>query len=254
MAMSNDGFALPATLSRLDLRPKTKLVIGIDFGTTFTGVAYALSTVGSSLNPEQIRDKITVVKSWPKTLHFYSDKTATTLAYRDGQVIAWGGNVRPSHSIAVRHFKLGLQPEINENYRSNGDEPSMSSLDSSNWKHPDLVNKEPVDLAADYLKEIRNYIVNVVLPKEFGQNFLANQPLKYVLTVPAIWSDKARDLTKKAAVQARISEEDLDLITEPEAAALYCSTLCHEVDLVDGDYFLVCDAGGGTVVIDPLAK
>jgi hypothetical protein len=40
----------------------------------------------------------------------------------------------------------------------------------------------------------------------------------------------------------------LMLITEPEAAALACATLCDEVDLREGDRFLVCDAGGGTVV------
>jgi hypothetical protein len=41
------------------------------------------------------------------------------------------------------------------------------------------------------------------------------------------------------------------LITEPEAAALYCATLCKEVDLKIGNRFLICDAGGGTVVFTP---
>ena len=41
------------------------------------------------------------------------------------------------------------------------------------------------------------------------------------------------------------------LITEPEAAALYCATLCKEVDLKIGNRFLICDAGGGTVVHTP---
>jgi molecular chaperone DnaK (HSP70) len=239
---------------------RTKLVIGIDFGTTFTGVAYAHSSVDvakntSSLNPEQIRDKITVIKSWPKARHCYTDKTATTLAYENGEVIAWGGRVRRSHSVTVSYFKLGLQEGANEHYLSKENKPALSSLNGylgdSNWKHPDLPNKEPIDLAADYLKEVRQYVVNEVLPNEFGATFLENQRLKYVLTVPAIWSDKARDLTKRAAIRAGIPEEELELITEPEAAALYCSTLCHETDLKDGDRFLVCDAGGGTVVITP---
>src|SRR5579864_3174404 len=41
------------------------------------------------------------------------------------------------------------------------------------------------------------------------------------------------------------------LITEPEAAALYCATLCRQVDLKVGNRFLICDAGGGTVVCIP---
>jgi len=207
---------------------------------------------GSSLNPEQIRDKITVIKNWPNALQFYSEKASTTLAYEDGKLIAWGGKVKASHTTIVSYFKLGLQPEAIKHYQGSVKSPDSSSLggflNDSNWKHPNLPNKEPVDLAADYLKEIRDYVLKEALPKDFGESFLSNQSFKYVLTVPAIWSDKAKDLTKKAAVRAGIPGDDLELITEPEAAALYCSTLCHEADLKNGDRFLVCDAGGGTVV------
>jgi hypothetical protein len=42
------------------------------------------------------------------------------------------------------------------------------------------------------------------------------------------------------------------MVTEPEAAALYCATICEELELEAGDRFVVCDAGGGTVVLDEL--
>ena len=48
-----------------------------------------------------------------------------------------------------------------------------------------------------------------------------------------------------------IWSDELILITEPEAAALYCATTCQEINLGDGDQFLVCDAGGATVVFRP---
>jgi molecular chaperone DnaK (HSP70) len=70
--------------------------------------------------------------------------------------------------------------------------------------------------------------------------------MTFVLTVPAIWTDKAKELTVQAATRAGM--ENLVLMTEPEAAATYCATLCAETDLREGDIFLVCDAGGGTVV------
>ena len=168
-------------------------------------------------------------------------------------MIGWGGNVKPSHAIKISNFKLGLQQGIREHYlptNSTSTHPSLLEgfLTDSNWSHSLLPRKRPVDFAADYIKEIRNFVLTEVLPKDFGNAFLANQRLKYVLTVPAIWTEKAIDLTKTAAVRAGIPEEDLVLVTEPEAAALYCSTLCHEVDLNDKDRFLICDAGGGTVV------
>jgi molecular chaperone DnaK (HSP70) len=78
--------------------------------------------------------------------------------------------------------------------------------------------------------------------------YLENQRTSYVITVPAIWSDDAKNLTRLAATRAGIPGDKLNLITEPEAAALYCATMCEELDLRQGDRFLVCDAGGGTVV------
>ena len=247
------------SFSRLRLRDdlQTKLVIAIDFGTTYTGVAYAHSTTELSnitnLLPEQVRDKIIVVKNWPNAHNYYSEKVPTTLAYQDGHVIAWGGKVKPSHAVKISHFKLGLQQDIRQHYLPNESSPTVLSspdgfLDDSNWRHSSLPGKKPVDFGADYLKEVLNFLGKEVLPKHFGEAFLANQHIKYVLTVPAIWTDKAINLTKTAAVRAGISEEDLFLVTEPEAAALYCSTLCNEVDLEENDRFLICDAGGGTVV------
>lgn len=86
------------------------------------------------------------------------------------------------------------------------------------------------------------------LRTQFGEEFLRNQQMCYIITVPAIWSDSAKDLTRQAACRAGFPDDSLVLISEPEAAALYCATTCKEMDLIDGDRFLVCDAGGGTVV------
>jgi len=239
--------------------PKSDLVIAIDFGTTYTGVAFAYApqadTTGETvLNPDQLRDKITVLKSWPGVAGSYSEKVPTTLAYNaGGQLMAWGGTVGSSHPITISHFKLGLQQGLGEHYGA----PPNKSLAGSNlermfstdgWKHANLPNKKPYNYVEDFLTEIRDYVVNVALPKDFGQAFLTSVSIRYVLTVPAIWSDKAKDMTQRAAVSAGIPSSRLTLVTEPEAAALYCSTLCHEVDLKDGDCFVVCDAGGGTVV------
>jgi len=39
----------------------------------------------------------------------------------------------------------------------------------------------------------------------------------------------------------------LMLISEPEAAALYCEKKCDQFNLKHNDRFMICDAGGGTV-------
>ncbi|RUP21540.1 hypothetical protein BC936DRAFT_139176 [Jimgerdemannia flammicorona] len=77
-------------------------------------------------------------------------------------------------------------------------------------------------------------------------------PSPQCLTVPAMWSDRAKSIMRQAAVQAGlISPTDhhdrLMLISEPEAAALYCERKCEQYRLNHGDRFMICDCGGGTV-------
>ncbi|KAF9435691.1 Heat shock 70 kDa protein 12A [Entomortierella beljakovae] len=103
---------------------------------------------------------------------------------------------------------------------------------------------------SDYLKALHDYVAEKIL-SQFGPSF-SRKSFRYCLTVPAIWSDKAKDVMRQAAVRAElISEYDhpgrLLLVSEPEAAALYCEKKCEQFNLGDGDRYMICDAGGGTV-------
>ncbi|KAH1964545.1 hypothetical protein KXV80_005890 [Aspergillus fumigatus] len=62
------------------------------------------------------------------------------------------------------------------------------------------------------------------------------------------WSDKAKDKTLSAAIKASIQPQDVSLISEPEAAALYALRAIQPNSVSRNDVFIVCDAGGGTVV------
>lgn len=234
------------------------LVIGIDFGTTFTGVAYA-HTAGvfgnaKHLTTEDMRkaaERIHVVRTWPSQSNYYAEKTPSIISYNTDPP-NWGARVRPGDKPQVAYFKLGLQEGLQNHYNAQTPSNHLSGLSSylsdNNWRHPDLPTKTSVDYVTDYLKCIYDHISHQVLPARYGPQFLMNQQISYVLTVPAIWSDKAKDFTRKAAIVAGIPEKKLAIISEPEAAALYCATLCNQSDLCKGDKFLVCDAGGGTVV------
>ena len=228
-----------------------ELVIGIDFGTTYTGVAYTSTEFGVEYDPTRpmnlsetqiFLNKVELVKEWPTIEGGSLDKTRTALAYNGaGEVVAWGSKVKDSHHTQVTHFKLGLEMHAKQHY----DE----YLGDSNWQHPSLPQKTPVQFTADFLDVLHKYLKDDFLSKKrYGQHYYCNLQFSYALTVPAIWSDKAKELTRQAALQAGIPDHRLTLITEPEAAAVYCATTCTEVDLKEGDRFLVCDAGGGTVV------
>ncbi|KAF9561459.1 hypothetical protein BGW38_009006, partial [Lunasporangiospora selenospora] len=67
-----------------------------------------------------------------------------------------------------------------------------------------------------------------------------------------MWSDRAKHVMRQAAVRAGlIREEDpqhrLIIVSEPEAAAMYCQSKGDQFNLQKHDRFLICDAGGGTV-------
>lgn len=231
------------------LETTSDLIIGIDFGTTFTGVAYAHSgqTLGDGARSA---DNVQVIKSWPSSNFSYTDKTPSVIAYNTNPP-TWGGNVKDRDKPQVAHFKLGLQANSGTHYlRRSGRAETATALAflEPNWRHPQLPEKTALDFASDYLSCVHKYVKDVFFPRQFGSVFLRNQQFSYVITVPAIWKDSAKALTRQAATRAGIPEAKLELITEPEAAALYCATICAEVDLQDGDRFLVCDAGGGTVV------
>lgn len=67
-----------------------------------------------------------------------------------------------------------------------------------------------------------------------------------------MWSDRAKSIMRHSAIQAGLISPDdhhdrLMLISEPEAAALYCERKCEQYRLKHGDRFMICDCGGGTV-------
>jgi hypothetical protein len=112
------------------------------------------------------------------------------------------------------------------------------------------LGRSPVDNIADYLGAMHRYVMEEVT-KGFAKNYSADT-FRYCLTVPAMWSDKAKNVMRQAAIKAGLVTENdpqdrLLLISEPEAAALYCERMCEQVNLVKGDRMIICDAGGGTV-------
>jgi hypothetical protein len=70
--------------------------------------------------------------------------------------------------------------------------------------------------------------------------------------LPLSCLDRAKSKMRKAAIKAGLisTHDPLDrlmITSEPEAGALYCEQRCREADLVEGDRFMICDAGGGTI-------
>ncbi|CAO3593678.1 unnamed protein product [Absidia cylindrospora] len=207
------------------------VVIGIDFGTTFSGCSYSFIQ----------NDEVVDIVRWPKQNNNVYPKTPTLNFYQgnSNQMTQWGNAARlemqrptARNSVLLKQYKLYLDENIAKDL-------------------PPLPNGLTiVNAIANYLHAFHEHVVNE-LKKGFARNYGQHQ-FRYCLTVPAMWSDRAKATMREAAIKAGLIQDNdhrdrLMLISEPEAAALYCEKKCEQFDLRHGDKFMICDAGGGTV-------
>lgn len=195
-----------------------------------------------------------MITDWPNPSSTIatSDKVPTIISYQNGEP-QWGFSVDSVRKDCFRWIKLLLDPKITLGQKSEAVLASTKLLGR--------LTKTAEDVAADYLRMIWNYAKEDIV-KHRGDNWESIYTPKCVLTVPAIWSPAAKDKTLKIARMAGLPQ-DIDLVTEPEAAALAVFKEKNDEDesLKVGDCFVVCDAGGGTVDLisykivglDPLA-
>ncbi|KAL8974351.1 MAG: hypothetical protein Q9197_001396 [Variospora fuerteventurae] len=105
----------------------------------------------------------------------------------------------------------------------------------------------PEQLVTDYLTALRCHAERVLRHK-IPESALDSTPVEFVVTVPAVWSDRAQASTRRCAELAGMGTgSNLHIITEPEAAAMYALDAMDPHNIKIGDTFVLCDAGGGTV-------
>ena len=189
-------------------------------------------------------DEINLITSWPGTGR-EEGKVPTELFYEDGTDM-WGFEV-PRDGDPIRWFKLLLL--------KNEDVPSDLSDSEFFIRARKMLRqngKTAVGLIADYLRLIWAHTIESI-DKALGKSVVEAYKFRVVITVPAIWKSYARQGMKDAARQAGIldyragGETELVFAPEPEAAAL--ATLCEKGrKLKEDEVYVVCDAGGGTVV------
>ncbi|PFH56756.1 hypothetical protein XA68_16039 [Ophiocordyceps unilateralis] len=192
-----------------------RIIVSIDFGTTYSGVAWA----------ETSRPDVQhVISSWPSASSFKSSPKVPTELRRVASGWQWGFQI-PETAKRYRFFKLKL------------DEPGRAYKD----------NESPQELTRIYLSCLHTHFIGV-LEKRLSPSVVRSTPMEFVVTVPAIWSNAAKQATERAAAMAGFcGNQRIQLISEPEAAALYTLKQLSPSILQRGRKFVVCDAGGGTV-------
>jgi molecular chaperone DnaK (HSP70) len=104
-------------------------------------------------------------------------------------------------------------------------------------------------LVTDFISALGDHLM-YTLREKLGDGVVKGTPLEFVVTVPAIWSDLAKDKTKQACQKAaslEATKSPIHLVSEPEAAAIYALHGLDPHGLKVNDTVVVVDAGGGTV-------
>ncbi|GJC92712.1 HSP70 family chaperone [Colletotrichum higginsianum] len=219
------------------------IVVGIDFGTTFSGVSWAYSG-----QP----DVIEVITRWETELNFASDteKTPTAILFQKPQgEVFWGSGIPlDTDQEPLRWFKLLLvdEKDLPLDVKHSSQIAAAKALAKA-------ANKDPLEIISSYLRLLWNHSMECI-GISAGEQTVKLCRFHVVITLPAIWPDYAKARMRNAAEHAGITQHrpagktSLTFISEPEAAALATTKdVTCKPQAKKGDYFVVCDAGGGTV-------
>ncbi|GAA5796133.1 hypothetical protein HPULCUR_001502 [Helicostylum pulchrum] len=261
-------------------------IVGIDFGTTFTGCSYADPNDAQVNGLKAIH---TIETGWPGGNAIMSGKTPTLLMYdKNMKTKLWGQEAKQNVDrykdlSLLRNFKPLLHLEAVEAQYGVGNH-EIARIQEANKhifnpvsgtsqgryklkKESALKRIGPIQVCADYLKEVKKHVIrHIVAETKFkkgkkGYSLFSksseNEPkIQFVLTVPDIWNESERESMAQIAIKATVIKEDelddLLIISELEAETLFCekkySYLFRDPENPYSDSnFIICDAGAQTV-------
>ena len=209
--------------------------VGIDFGTSGIGYAFSLE---NHINKIHLSDL-------PGQSSDNKVPTEIILSKDLKDVLAFGANCKSYISANdketyeyFKDIKMNLYKKV---YR----------IKSSNGKEADIKL-----IISKILEEISKNAITQI--KRFN-NQIREENIKWILTVPAIWEEKSKQIMVEAAIDAGLIKTDSDkslfLALEPEVAGIfYAVSYLHDKNNVslmmqEGRPYIVCDIGAGTVDI-----
>ncbi|KAI1283544.1 hypothetical protein F5Y07DRAFT_394448 [Xylaria sp. FL0933] len=232
-----------------NLDHKGVIVVGIDFGTTFTGVAYAYVRPGSQGQGNIAPVPITLwPASSPHKTSSDTPKVPSSVSYTQKRTIAWGHQANNTEA-GIFWSKLLLLDESNL-------QPHL--MHSEHLKQAreriEKTGKNVVTVTSEFFEKIWGHALETIT-RAFGRQFVNTRPFHVVITIPAIWQDAEiqlmEDACKKAGVfnkRSGCADTTHAFISEPEAAALTAIDEFNKRDVLKaGRAFVVADLGGGTV-------
>ncbi|XP_053378664.1 heat shock 70 kDa protein 12A-like [Mercenaria mercenaria] len=222
-----------------------EVVIAIDFGTAFTGFAFSY------------RKSKTKIETGHRKLKKDRVPTVVLLKSSDNTVDSVGTSAEDKYARSVilksrknyrlfSRFKMALYKDENL---------SRSSTIKDNDGKP-MLALELFTLVIQYMTRLATEMVKESLLFTNREKLRIKDTIQWILTIPAIWTDNARQFMHEVFRNADIPENQLRIVLEPEAAAIYTrhlllykSEMAGIEKLPGGTKYILADLGGGTVDI-----
>lgn len=221
----------------MEVAAKFEMAAAIDFGTTYSGYGYSY---------RYDKDKIHVNSNWSSGSALW--KVPTAILFDDQlKFMAFGEDAENKYSefaesdeehkyYYFHRFKMMLYSEQNVTRDLH--------LVAANGK-----TMKAIDVFSGAISYLKSHLMNSVNDRNSGNRITVDK-IRWVLTVPAIWSDGAKQFMREAAVKCGIPTDALSIALEPECASLYTQSLkdAQTVDFAKaGTKYMVLDNGGGTI-------
>ncbi|ETO05403.1 hypothetical protein RFI_31987, partial [Reticulomyxa filosa] len=174
---------------------------------------------------------------------------------KDGRLVAFGQEATDKYTSSTdrslefyERFKMALYDktleEVHERVRD--DEKKEMDLEpyltAANGK-----KRKSVDVLVEAFKFMRKHIMKVLRDTKFVEKI---EDVQWVVTVPAIWSNTAKNRMREAAILAELISESIPdhlmIAFEPECGSVVARNYC---DLKKDDKYILLDLGGGTADI-----
>ncbi|KAK3604536.1 hypothetical protein CHS0354_000358 [Potamilus streckersoni] len=228
------------------------LVVAIDFGTAYSGYAFQFKH-----DFDKDPTKISAPQAWNGgKANLMSYKTPTCLLLdKDKKIDKFGFEAEEKYAnlcmdgenetwYYFRRFKMKLQ-------EGEGLKKDSQLQDETGKKMPAL------QVFSLSIQCLMSHLMKMLDKQGTG---VKKEEIHWVITVPAIWNDSAKQFMRTAAEETGILSGNLDIALEPEAASLYCQYLpiekfCTQKGQVHfgaaptGTKYMVLDLGGGTADI-----
>ncbi|KAI1080048.1 hypothetical protein F5B20DRAFT_580840 [Whalleya microplaca] len=230
-----------------------KLIIGLDFGTTFSGASWLYLDNGLPVRPAGVEPII--VSRWPSGSQGYRHcpKTPSKIYYDEETDQPICGYEIPNNVEPLQWFKLLLL-----DHEHLPDHLKISTQIKAARRIMENIGKSIVQITGDYLRYVWDHVMREIRLQEIRlqePGYAGEETqISVFITVPTTWESYACERLKEAAEVAGITGNhhagtiSLEVVSEQDSALrAVLPDAANMMNLGVGESFILVDAGGATV-------